>query len=701
VLLGLTATPPTSARSHADRAAQPADRVLVKFRPGVAAATAAGVIHDAGAAQRSVIGRLGVHVLVASNGRAGALRALRASPAVEYAEPDVLAKPMESLPSDPYFPQQLSPGSGAWGWFKTRTTQAWDITQGDPGVVVAVIDTGLHNLPDFAGQTVAGWDVVRGSSDTSSTAGNHGTYVAGVAGLSRDNGMGNAGYCPGCRIMPVQVGSDSGAYTSDIAAGVTWAADHGARVENLSWAATSSSSTLASAVSYAQSRNVVVVAAAGNGNCDCPTYPAAIPGVIAVAGTTSTDAKQGDSNFGSWVTLAAPESNMTAWPVVNGAPGFAPVGGTSLAAPVVAGLAGLLISYNPSLTATQVTQALEATAVPVPFAVQYGRVDALAALASLGASDPQPAVAPVNATSPQILLETNGDQDSIPLTRAPQSGDVLFRGQGGWTGAAPLTLSALKWQRCDAGGASCTTVGTSYKYTVQSADAGYAFRLLVTVKNGLASTTATSALSAAVGGATQTPSPPTSTAPPVVTGTAQDGQVLSASTGTWSNSPTSYAYQWQRCDAGGAGCSPVTGATGQTYALTSTDVGATIAVSVTATNAAGSGVASSAPTAVVTAAASASPPPATTTTTFSGSLSAKTTSRSFTVRVGAGAAGARLSFSKCASLTLSLRKADSTNLASASGPSVLALDQTLAAGSYVYAVSGGRCSFTLTVTAAS
>jgi hypothetical protein len=64
-------------------------------------------------------------------------------------------------------------------------------------------------------------------------------------------------------------------------------------------------------------------------------------------------------------------------------------------------------------------------------------------------------------------------------------------------------------------------------------------------------------------------------------------------------------------------------------------------------------------------------------------------------------AGARLSFSKCASLTLTLRKTDGTNLATASGPSVLALDQTLAAGSYVYTVSGGRCSFTLTVTAAS
>src|SRR5262249_42594772 len=161
-------------------------------------------------------------------------------------------------------------------------------------------------------QLVAGYDVLNGSTDTSSGAGNHGTYVAGAAGLAADNGSGNAGYCPRCRVMPVQVGTDSGATYGNMATGLIWAADHGARVANLSWAGTSASATLASAVAYARSKGVVVFAAAGNSNCDCPTYPAATPGVLGVAGVANSGSKAGDSNFGSWVAIAAPEGNMTA-----------------------------------------------------------------------------------------------------------------------------------------------------------------------------------------------------------------------------------------------------------------------------------------------------------------------------------------------------------------------------------------------------
>jgi thermitase len=138
-------------------------------------------------------------------------------------------------------------------------------------------------------------------------AGNHGTYIAGVVGLAGANGVGNAGFCPGCRIMPVQVGADSGAYLSDIATGLTWAADHGARVANMSWAGTSSSSTLQTAINYAHSKGLVLTAAAGNSNCNCPTYPAAYSGMLAVGGTDNSGNKAGDSNYGSWVTLAAPE----------------------------------------------------------------------------------------------------------------------------------------------------------------------------------------------------------------------------------------------------------------------------------------------------------------------------------------------------------------------------------------------------------
>jgi hypothetical protein len=226
-------------------------------------------------------------------------------------------------------------------------------------------------------------------------------------------------------------------------------------------------------------------------------------------------------------------------------------------------------------------------------------------------------------------------------------------------------------------------------YTVQSADTGYSIRFVVTVKNGLGSTAVASPLSTSVGGAA-TPSPPANSTPPSVSGTPQAGQTLTASPGSWAGSPTSYAYQWQDCDASGANCTAISGAASNSYKAQSGDVGDTLRVAVAASNVAGSSTASSAATPVVAAAPP--PPPAMQTSTFSGSLNAKSPSRSFSVNVGAGNAQARLAFSRCNALSLGL-----SNGASIKGPSVVSLDATLSAGGYTYTVSGGKCSFTLTV----
>ena len=128
-----------------------------------------------------------------------------------------------------------------------------------------------------------------------------------------------------------------------------------------------------------------------------------------VAGVDNSGNKAGDSNYGSWVAIAAPEGNMTSWPLINGAPGYAPVGGTSSAAPVVAGIAGLLFSANTVVTNATVEQALESTAAPIGFAAQHGRVDALAAMGALGLADPQLSASPVNTTLPQVLVESLQD----------------------------------------------------------------------------------------------------------------------------------------------------------------------------------------------------------------------------------------------------------------------------------------------------
>jgi thermitase len=453
LLLVIAACTGSSGLARAGSTTSSDARLLVKFRPGTTTAQARRALTAARARELHSLPTLGVRVVrTASSHARAAMSTLERNRFIECVERDVMRLPQEFLPSDPSFPQQFAVGGGAWGWYKTHTTQAWDITRGSASTVIAVLDTGLltQGLGDFDGQTLAGWNVIKRSSDTSSAATDHGTHVAGVAGLALDNGMGNAGFCPACKIMPVQVGTSAGAYDADLAAGMVWAADHGARVINLSWAGPGASSTLANGVNYARSKGVVVVAAAGNTNCDCPNYPAATPGVIGVAGTSTTDAKQGDSNYGSWVKIAAPEGNMTACPSINGAPGYAPVGGTSLASPFVAGIAGLLVSANPALSGVEVEQALMKSATPVTFAVASGRVDALAALQLLGFSDAQTASAPTNSKRPEILLETNGDRNYASLTSAPQPGQVLLRGQDSFprgTSISSLFLSMLSLLR--------------------------------------------------------------------------------------------------------------------------------------------------------------------------------------------------------------------------------------------------------------
>src|SRR5439155_16511229 len=109
--------------------------------------------------------------------------------------------------------------------------------------------------------------------------------------------------------------------------------------------------------------------------------------------------------------------------------------------------------------------------------------------------------------------------DATALAEAPQVGQVLVRGQGSWTGSTPLNVSAVKWQRCDAAASTCTQIATTAKYTVQTSDAGFALRLVVTMQNPVGSTMAVSAVSSLVGSMVNIVSPPTSTTAPVVSGT--------------------------------------------------------------------------------------------------------------------------------------------------------------------------------------
>ena len=184
------------------------------------------------------------------------------------------------------------------------------------------------------------------------------------------------------------------------------------------------------------------------------------------------------------------------------------------------------------------------------------------------------------------------------ISGTPLDGATLTADPGSWSGTGPLSYG-YQWRRCDAAGANCVDIAgaTGSTYDLGSADVGATIRVIVTATGAGGSASLASGATPEVDAES-----PANTALPTTSGTTESGKTLSAANGSWSGStPMSYAYQWRRCDAAGANCVDIAGATGSTYDLTAADVGSTIRVVVTATNAGGSDSASSAASSPVTA----------------------------------------------------------------------------------------------------
>jgi putative Ig domain-containing protein/cellulase (glycosyl hydrolase family 5) len=187
-----------------------------------------------------------------------------------------------------------------------------------------------------------------------------------------------------------------------------------------------------------------------------------------------------------------------------------------------------------------------------------------------------------------------------------EQGETLSASTGSWTGLPTITYS-YQWRRCDSAGANCKgiTGASSQTYTLAASDVNRRLRVDVTGTNSVGSRKVTSAATAII---TVAPIAPVATSPPAISGSAQQGQTLSASTGSWNGTPTiNYGYQWRRCDGSGGNCASISGATSQTYTAITGDVSDTLRVDVTGTNGAGSNTATSAPTAIVTAPTTISP----------------------------------------------------------------------------------------------
>jgi len=203
--------------------------------------------------------------------------------------------------------------------------------------------------------------------------------------------------------------------------------------------------------------------------------------------------------------------------------------------------------------------------------------------------------------------------DPPTISGTAQDGQILTASPGTWTGTQPITYT-YQWQRCDSTGGNCNPIAgaTSTTYSVVSADVGGTLTVVVQASNAAGNASAPSSHTAIVQA-----TPPAVSAEPTVSGMAQEGQTLTAAPGAWTGTtPITYAYQWESCEPSGNDCGPIAGATATTYGVTTTDVGTTLRLLVTATNTAGSTSDFSAATAAVQPASA--PPTYTSPPTISG-----------------------------------------------------------------------------------
>ncbi|MCW9057571.1 MAG: S8 family serine peptidase [Gammaproteobacteria bacterium] len=349
-------------------------RILVKGVPGLSDKRMAQILERQGGASEAKIRGVDVHMVrVPAHAEERMVAALARNPHVQFAELDMLVPPGEFIPADPRYKDQ-------WHLPKMGTPSAWNSVSGD-GITIAILDTGVDpNHFDLANKLLPGYNAADGGSDWFDIHG-HGTAVAGVAGAIANNDAGVASVAWGATLLPIRVTnrSDGYAYFSDIARGLTWAADQGARVANISYGATPSYA-ISSAARYMKSKGGLVVVSAGNSGTD-PGF-GDNPDLISVSATNSTDAITSWSSYGNYIDVAAPGASIVTTKMNNAIGSW---NGTSFSSPATAGVVALIISANPHLTPSEVESILESSALDLGASgwdnkFGHGRVDAAAAV---------------------------------------------------------------------------------------------------------------------------------------------------------------------------------------------------------------------------------------------------------------------------------------------------------------------------------
>ena len=423
---------PQPSKTHATPTAA-SDEIIVRMEPGASVFRLRRELAMRGLTFHGRIPHSNV-VSVATNGRtpAAAIRSLDDAATVVDASPNYVRRALE-VPDDPYV------GSAKPYFDAIRLTQAWDLSHGAGDVVIAVVDTGVSPVADLADRLLPGHNFVQDDDATfdsepapdpgdtrDTSAVGHGTLVAGIAAAMTNNGVGIAGVAWDAHVLPVKVLNYYG--NGDdflIGKGIVWAADHGADIINLSLGGASESGGLCDAVEYATSKGALVVAAAGNGEDRAAMYPAACPGAVAV---TATDAN-GDftyfSNYGRWVDLAAPGVQITS---TRNDGGYLAEDGTSFAAPIVSGVAALVLAQHPDWSPGQIEARLAETAQdrgPAGHDSFYGH-GLLDAYAALGGPRQAPATPAHDALEPNDVAA-----DATPL-HTPTRGTIAPEGDVDW-----------------------------------------------------------------------------------------------------------------------------------------------------------------------------------------------------------------------------------------------------------------------------
>jgi len=451
------------------------------------------------------------------------------------------------------------PLATSWTFAAANLPAAWDLTTGSEDVVVAIVDSGVEAAhPDLAGAVGPGHDFLDQDADAADVNG-HGTAVAGIAAARANNGLGAAGACWECRLMPLRVLRPDGfAQLSTIAGAIDYAVANGAAVVNVSLYGESRNGAVEAAVRRAHRSGVPVVAAAGNEGGTTPEYPAAHPETISVGATDESGRLADYSSRGEWVKLGAPGCTPTT--LLGG--GYGAGCGTSGAAPLVSGVIGLLRARAPFATALQIEDALAGSARRMA-GVRFGALDAFAALQRLGTPGP--------------TLEPTIEGAALP-------GRTLTAYSGSWAGAG-LEVS-YRWERCR--GESCTAAADARTYVVQPGDGGSRLRVTLTAPGAEPASAATGAV----------PTRPAVRAAPSIAGAPRVGATLRARVGAWSGPPSAFEIRWRRCLDAACRSTTTVGRAG-TYRVRPADRGRRLLLEVTAANELGRATAASRPTARV------------------------------------------------------------------------------------------------------